>query len=255
METAVFNKTAIQTLISTSTKPASLSPHIGTKYNAPPTIMFHESHEDFDAPEFLRQVLVASSQRNMHIVTYSQLEAQPELLKNGAADLLIITIDDISLQAKIDPSVLEMIKILLEADAVAVLGVVTEGDSPDPETAATLRDLHDRGWEIASHGDTHRNLLEIELESPGHVRFDIRDSKEKIFDAIGVEPNVLILPYGQMVNNARLLYKEGIKWAVGISGGHTIDLTDRVIYVGRQGPAGSGEETLQLLLSRYPSTK
>lgn len=228
---------------------------MGTEYNAPPTLMLHASHEGFDAPAFLRQVLLASAQRRLRIVTYTQLEANPKLLMNGAGDLLIITIDDVFLQAKLDPSVQEMISILLEANAVAVLGVVTEGKAPDADTAATLRGLRELGWEIATHGDAHRDLHEIEMESPGHVRYDIRDSRTKILAAVGVQPTVLILPYGQMVNDARLLHKEGIKWAVGISGGRTIDLTDRLIYVGRQAPSGSGEQTLEIMLRPYLSNE
>jgi peptidoglycan/xylan/chitin deacetylase (PgdA/CDA1 family) len=110
-----------------------------------------------------------------------------------------------------------------------------------------------REVEIATHGDTHRNLHDIEVESPGHVRYDIRDSKSKILSAVGVDPTVLILPYGQMVDDARLLHKEGIKWAVGISGGQYIDLTDRLIYVGRQAPAGSPPETLEAMLRPFVS--
>jgi len=215
--------------------------------------MLHASHAGFDAPGFLTQFLLEAGERDLLLVTYSQLEADPALLASGAGRLLIITIDDVFLQAKLNPSVEQMIEILLDANAVAVLGVVTEGRAPDPDTAATLRDLHGLGWDIATHGDTHRDLREIELESPGHVRYDIRDSRTKIAAAIGVEPTILILPYGQMVADARLLHKEGIKWAVGISGGTTIDLTDRLIYVGRQPPAGDAQETLEVMLRPFES--
>ena len=215
--------------------------------------MLHASHEGFDAPEFLRDFLRRALDRGMRTVTYSDLEEEPARLLSGSADLLIITIDDVFLQAELNPSVQEMIALLLDADAVAVLGVVTEGKAPDASTAATLRDLAGRGWEIATHGDTHRNLHDIEGESPGHVRLDIRDSKSKILSAVGVEPTVLVLPYGQMVDDARLLHKEGIKWAVGISGGRYIDLTDRLIYVGRQSPTGSAQDTLEAMLRPFDS--
>jgi len=229
-----------------ATTPAS--PHVGPKYDIPPTLMLHPSHEDFDAPEFLRQFLFASQARGMRTVTYSELQADPTLLARGSGGLLIITVDDVFLQAELDPSVEAMIEILLDAGAVAVLGVVTEGKVANADTAATLRDLAGRGWEIASHGDRRQDLYEIEHESPGHVRYDIRDSRRKLLASVGVEPSVLVLPYGQMVSDAALLYKEGIQWAVGISGGRVIDLTDRIIYVGRQPPEGSAEETLEIML-------
>jgi len=213
--------------------------------------MLHPSHAGFDAPGFLRSFLTAASEHHMRTVTYSQLEADPSLLANGSDQLLIITIDDVFLQSTLDPSVEEMIGILREATAVAVLGVVTEGKAANPETAATLQQLSSFGWEIASHGDTHRNLHEIELVSPGHVRYDIRDSLDKLEDAVGVRPRILILPFGQMVADARLLHKEGIKWAVGISGGQTIDLTDRLIYVGRQPPLAGAAETLDVMLRPF----
>jgi peptidoglycan/xylan/chitin deacetylase (PgdA/CDA1 family) len=217
--------------------------------------MLHESHEGFDAPEFLRQFLAAADDHHLRTVTYSQLEADPSLLASGAGQLLIITIDDVFLQSRLDPSILEMIGILLEAKAVAVLGVVTEGRAASTDTATTLRELAALGWEIATHGDSHRDLHEIEMESPGHVRYDIRDSKEKLADAVGVQAQVLILPFGQMVDDARLLHKEGIKWAVGISGGGTIDLTDRLIYVGRQPPLSDAVQTLEVMLRPFPDSK
>ena len=215
--------------------------------------MLHRSHQGFDAPQFLDRFLDAASQRGMHTVTYTQLEAEPTPLLGGAADLLIITIDDIYLQAPIDPSVEEMIDILLKADAVAVLGVVTQGKAPDPETASTLNALAGRGWDIATHGDLHRDLRQMELEAPAYAKREVRESGKKLYAATGVQPTVLVLPFGQMVSDAGLLYKAGIKWAVGISGGTTIDLTDRVIYVGRYSPASSPEETLQYMLRPFAS--
>lgn len=216
--------------------------------------MLHPRHAGFDAPTFLRGFLAAASEHLLHTVTYSQLEADPSLLDDGSMQILIITIDDVFLQAPLDPSVEEMIDILREASAVAVLGIVTEGKAADPETAATLQELSSLGWEIASHGDSHRNLHEIELESPGHVRYDIRDSLDKLEDVLGARPRVLILPYGQMVSDARLLHKEGIKWAVGISGGQMIDLTDRLIYVGRQPPLADPSETLDVMLRPFAAS-
>jgi hypothetical protein len=77
------------------------------------------------------------------------------------------------------------------------------------------------------------------------VRFEVRRSQDCIEAINSIRPITLILPEGQMVENARLLYKEKIRWAVGITGGERFDVTDMLIYVGREGPTGTPRPRLR----------
>jgi len=212
--------------------------------------MLHKSSADFDAVAFLDSFIDILKDQNMILTTYQAISATPDLTAIQQGRLVIITIDDINLIAPIDQSVTEMISLLKAAGYPAVLGVVSAGKLPDPGTAQTLQELSALGWEIADHTDTHQNLAELEY-SPGDVRLEIRLCADKIEKITGVRPITLILPEGQMVKNAKLLYKEKIKWAVGINGGETFDPTDFVIYVGRESPQANVALTFKLLMDRF----
>ncbi|MFZ6026241.1 MAG: polysaccharide deacetylase family protein [Chloroflexota bacterium] len=239
----------------TQTPSPTLSPTLAVTFGpwrrTPLTLMLHQSNASFDSVQFLREFLQIVAQNGLRATTYREMTDDPDLSAREEGRLFIVTIDDINLIAPIRPSVREMIALLLEAEYPAVLGVVTAGLGADPETAATLQSLSAQGWEIAAHTDTHQNLGTLEKLSPGDVRFEIRHCDDKI-EALGVpRPVTLILPEGQMVENARLLYKEGVKWAVGITGGNRFDSTDDLIYVGREGPAGTAAFTFEVMMRRF----
>jgi peptidoglycan/xylan/chitin deacetylase (PgdA/CDA1 family) len=185
------------------------------------------------------------------VVTYQDLTHQPELTALEQGRLFIITIDDISLQAPINASIQEMIALLQEAGYPAVLGVVTEGLAANTETAIRLKQLADLGWEIAAHTDTHPNLAEIERASAGDVYREIQTCADKLSQHVGVRPITLVLPYGQMVNNAAWIKKAQITWIVGIVGGETYDATGQLFYVGREGPYIDAALTLQVMIRRF----
>jgi hypothetical protein len=67
----------------------------------------------------------------------------------------------------------------------------------------------------------------------------------------GVRPITLILPEGQMVNDARFIKRANIYWCVGINGGITYDSQKELIYVGRESPAGTAEQTFQNMRKRF----
>lgn len=213
--------------------------------------MLHRSNLDFDAVAFLKDFVRILQEQQIHMVTYQDLTRQPDLTAAEQGRLMILTIDDISLQAPIDPSILQMIEILREAKYPAVLGIVTEGKLPDLETAATLKALAAEGWELAMHTENHVDLHVLEQTSPYGARLEIRTCAEKIFNATGVKADTLVLPYGSMVADKKIIYRENVRWVVGIVGGEKYRTTHPMYYVGRDGPAGDAQRTYEALVQRF----
>ena len=217
----------------------------------PPTLMLHRSSANFDAVQFLREMIVFIQEKNLHVITYQDIQENPAITVTEQGKLFIITIDDIYLRYPMHESVLEMISLLQEAGYPAVLGIVTESDYAYPETAAKLKELSAQGWEIASHTDNHRNLGEMERVSPRAIYLEVNDSLVKIEAAVGIRPITLILPEGQMVNDGKQLRRAQLTWIVGINGGIEYDASRNLLYVGRDGPYGSAQETFENMRKRF----
>jgi len=239
----------------TATPPPTFTPTITPTLdpirNTPPTIMLHRPNANFDSIAFLKDLIGILKQNNTEVVTYRDIYNDPTITATKKGKLFIITIDDIYLPYPMAEDFLEMIKLLREAGYPAVLGVVTETDFIDPQTAALLRELSDSGWEIATHTNKHANLGEMERTSPRYVFTEVSTSMDKIEKAVEVRPITLILPEGQMVNDARFIKRANIVWCVGINGGITYDSTKDFIYVGRESPAGTAEQTWQNMKARF----
>jgi peptidoglycan/xylan/chitin deacetylase (PgdA/CDA1 family) len=217
----------------------------------PPTLMLHRKNITFDSVQFLKDFIVILKKNNMHVVTYEDIRKNPAITAREHGKLFIISIDDLYLRYPIDPSVLEMIALLRQAGYPAVLGVVTESDYTYPETIKTYRELSAIGWEIASHTDRHSNLGVMERTAPRYVYTEVQTSVDKIQEAVGVRPYTLVLPEGQMVNDPRFIKRAGIVWIVGINGGSTYDSRKEIVYVGREGPDGSAEQTFKIMMGRF----
>jgi hypothetical protein len=54
-----------------------------------------------------------------------------------------------------------------------------------------------------------------------------------------------------MVNDARFIKRAKIVWCVGINGGVTYDSTKDFIYVGRESPTGTAEQTFENMRTRF----
>jgi peptidoglycan/xylan/chitin deacetylase (PgdA/CDA1 family) len=237
--------TATPTLLPT------ITPTLDPIRSTPPTIMLHRPNQAFDSLQFLKDLIVILKEENMQVVTYQDISREPFITSTQRGRLFIITIDDIYLPYPVDPKVLEMIHVLQEAGYPAVLGIVTLGDYVYPETANLLKELSDSGWEIATHTNNHDNLGLMEKKAPRAVGPEISISMDKIEKAIGIRPITLILPEGQMVNNTEPIKKTGLHWVVGINGGTQYDSQKELIYVGRESPAKTAEETFKNMKSRF----
>jgi peptidoglycan/xylan/chitin deacetylase (PgdA/CDA1 family) len=219
--------------------------------NTPPTLMLHRRNSRFDSVQFLKDFIAVLKQNEMEVVTYRRFVKKPDLTLTKQGKLFIITIDDIYLRYPIDPSVLEMIQLLVDAGYPAVLGVITESDYAYPETVETLRKLQNIGWEIASHSDTHRNLAQVEKIAPKSIYPEIKASLDKIEKALAIRPITLILPEGQMTRGDEQIKRSGILWVIGINGGTQYDTRDPYYYLGREGPDGTAEATFAIMQKRF----
>lgn len=227
------------------------TPTLGPIRHTPATLMLHRRNAQFDSVQFLKDFIAILKQNEMEVVTYHKLVKKPDLTLVKQGKLFIITIDDIYLRYPIDPGVLEMIALLVDAGYPAVLGVVTESDNAYPETVETLRKLQNIGWEIASHSDTHRNLAHVEKIAPKSIYPEIKTSLDKIEKALDIRPITLILPEGQMTKGDEQIKRSGVFWVVGINGGSRYDTREPYRYMGREGPDGNAQNTFTIMLKRF----
>lgn len=252
--TPTLAPTETQTLIPPTSTPTTLptiTPTLDPIRSTPPTIMLHRPNLSFDSLQFLKDLIVILKQENLRVVTYRDIYQDPSITATEKGHLFIITVDDIYLPYPIDARVLEMINVLREAGYPAVLGIVTQGDYAYPETVALLKELSDEGWEIATHTNNHDNLGIMESKAPRAVSPEISISMDKIEKTIGIRPITLILPEGQMVDDAHPLKKAGVIWAVGINGGVTYDSQRELFYVGRESPAKTAEQAFKNMKIRF----
>jgi hypothetical protein len=218
---------------------------------APMTIMLHRPSSSFDSITFLQDFIGIIQEEELQVVTYEDLSEQPDLTALQHNQLMIITIDDVYLQYPLDKPMLQMIDLLKQAGYPAVLGVITEGDYQDPDTSATLQQLSELGWEIASHSDTHRNLLDVQDVSPKAIYPEIKASLDKIETAVGVRPITLVLPFGQMTYGDEQIKRSEVQWVIGINGGNEFKMSAAYYYIGRTGPAGSAQDTYNNMKIRF----
>ncbi len=252
--TATLSPTGTRTFFpptSTVTPLPTITPTLDPIRSTPPTIMLHRPNQAFDSLQFLKDLIVILKQGNMKVVTYRDIYQNPSITAVEQGHLFIVTIDDIYLPYPVDPKVLEMINMLREAGYPAVLGIVTLGDYAYPETVALLKELSEDGWEIATHTNNHDNLGIMESKAPRAVGPEISISMDKLEKAMGLRPITLILPEGQMVNNAQPIKETGSHWVVGINGGVTYNSQKELIYVGRESPAKTAEQTYKNMQARF----
>ena len=231
--------------------PADTPTPLPNDRQTPMTLMLSRPTASFDSVAFLKDFISLIEKENLQVVTYRMLSEDPDLSATQQGKLLVITFDNIYLRYPINDGVLEMIDLLKEAGYPAVVGVITEDDYIYADTANTLTSLSDAGWEIASNTDTYRNLLEVQGISPKAIAPEINTSLDKLENTIGIRPITLLLPYGQMTNGDEQIKRTGVQWVVGIGGGTVYDISAAYYFVGREGAAGTAQETYDRMLQRF----
>ena len=166
---------------------------------------------------------------------------------------LIISIDDVG-TSWIRSEHLHIIEDLREANMPSVIALQPNTEpSKGGQYWDLIMELHQEGWEIASHTINHYNLPGLSKEQ---LRNEFRESAKRIEDGVGEAPVTLIVPFGDIYSGN--LYQEtdkrifevaneaGYKFVVGIGGGRRIE-GDPPYYFGRAVPDISAQVTLQRL--------
>ncbi|MCF6238611.1 MAG: polysaccharide deacetylase family protein [Candidatus Marinimicrobia bacterium] len=77
-----------------------------------------------------------------------------------------------------------------------------------------LRELHDQGWEIGSHGRSHRRMINMDLAD---IRSELVTSKKQIEDQIGQEVVTFCPPFNAWNGDLLHLIEEAGYWRIAIS--------------------------------------
>ncbi|WP_277674436.1 polysaccharide deacetylase family protein [Piscibacillus halophilus] len=124
--------------------------------------------------------------------------------------VVLLTIDDAP-----DEHALEMAKTLKEYDAPAIFFVNGHFMDTDEEKEI-VKEIHDMGFHIGNHTDTHQNLTEISEEKQ---REEILSLNELIEDVTGEKPKFFRAPHGANTDFSKELVKEEgmllMNWSYG----------------------------------------
>jgi peptidoglycan/xylan/chitin deacetylase (PgdA/CDA1 family) len=121
-------------------------------------------------------------------------------LLSGFDGPLKITFDDG------DASILKAADILQEANLTSHFFIITEkvGQAGFVQSA-DVKELHERGFKIGSHGHSHRFFTELSKEE---LEKELSDSKNILEDIVGGEINDLSLPGGRFNESVLQIIKE-----------------------------------------------
>ncbi|SEK39361.1 Peptidoglycan/xylan/chitin deacetylase, PgdA/CDA1 family [Carnobacterium iners] len=132
------------------------------------------------------------------------------LKKEGNTKVALLTFDDAP-----DKYAVEIAKKLKSVDAPAVFfvnGMYAESD----EGKQKLKEIHDMGFEIGNHSQTHANLSEI---TPEEQRQEIVKTNELVYEITGVKPRFFRAPYGvntdvsaQIIEEEKMVF---MNWTYG----------------------------------------
>lgn len=168
---------------------------------------------------------------------------------------LVISIDDVG-TSWIRREHLQIIEDLRNANMPSVIGLQPNLESGDGgQYWDLIRQLHQEGWEIASHTINHYNLPKLSQEQ---LRSELEQSAQRIEEGIGEAPLTLIVPFGDIYPGGgyqdmderifTTAEEAGYKIVVGIGAGRKID-EGPPYYFGRVVPDINPTVTLQRLVN------
>ena len=124
--------------------------------------------------------------------------------------VVLLTFDDAP-----DKHSLDMAKTLKELDAPAIFFVNGHFISTDEEKAV-LKEIHDMGFAIGNHTNTHPNLKQISEEQQKEEIVKVSDAVEEI---IGERPKFFRAPFGENPDFSKAIVKEEgmllMNWSYG----------------------------------------
>lgn len=120
-------------------------------------------------------------------------------ITDAPSQVVLLTIDDAP-----DKHSLEMAKTLKELNAPAIFFVNGHFLDTDEEKAV-LKEIHDMGFAIGNHTQTHANLKELSEEQQ---RAEIMQVSETVEAIIGEKPKFFRAPFGSNTDFSKALVKE-----------------------------------------------
>lgn len=161
--------------------------------------------EAVDEEEPEEEIVVAEPQYKLNPNTWGL-----EPISDAPAEAVLLTIDDAP-----DKNAVDMAKTLKELDVPAIFFV--NGHFIDTEEEqAKLKEIHDMGFAIGNHTDTHPNLRDVSEEQQ---REEIVVLNDKIEEIIGERPEFFRAPHGVNTDFSRALVEEEgmllMNWSYG----------------------------------------
>ncbi len=228
----------------------------------PPSVMLHARQDHLDDLPDLLDWLRA---RDYTPITYRTLWEALTVGDSLPRRPVILSIDDLVLVKKSNnfDFIAQMVSILIEHTAPAVLGINTEPlvdgaggqvvqlTDQDDALWAQVRAWTEQGIELATHTQSHRNLADASM-TPADYQYEIGGSAQIIADRAGQPVITLVLPYGNgTVNNQHdgpplpsivaECQRSGIGMVIGVAGGRAPLVpqpaaSQPVYFMGRVGP-------------------
>jgi hypothetical protein len=195
----------------------------------------------------------------LETATYAQLY---DSLLSGKTqkNQILLSIDDLS-PVWLRKDFKLMIEQLESAGMIGTLALITgKRKDGNPEIWHYLKNLAEKGWEIAIHGKEHFQFTALDNET---LKTMIVDPFNDITREIGISPKTLILPFGAIAVPGTEEFDQrifdvsgtlGIKWVVGIAGGKTF-VGKPPYFVGRIPPGEDGVITAELLKNSFDPTR
>lgn len=156
-----------------------------------------EKEEVVEKEEDVEEEVIEEDAEPQYEINEANWTVKP--IADAPSKVVLLTIDDAP-----DKKSLEMAKTLKSLNAPAIFFINGHFIDTDEEKAV-LKEIHEMGFEIGNHTQTHANLKQLSEEEQRAEIMQVSDSIESI---IGERPKFFRAPFGVNTDFSRALVKE-----------------------------------------------